>query len=186
MKYGYARVSSKDQNLETQVEQLKAVGCHEIIEEKISGISKEKKLDVLIEQMLPGDTLVATRMDRLGRNALQLIELVEGLESQGVGLVILDMNIDTKSLTGKFFLQIMAAFSELERGSLKEKQRRGIELAMARGTTFGSKPNFTRGGLETALKMYEEGDRTVKEITEITGVSKATLYRKLKKMKAQV
>ena len=181
MIYGYARVSATDQNLDTQIEQLTRYKCDKIVTEKISGIAEEKKLNRLIATMKKGDTLVATRMDRLGRSAKQLIDLVEELQKKDVNLVILDLNIDTKTPTGKFFLQVMAAFSELERANLKEKQRQGIEAARRRGTHLGRPRKWTREGMELAIEMFQSGQYTVREIEAATQVSRASLYRELKR-----
>jgi len=126
MIYGYARVSSKDQNLDSQVVKLSNFCVDEIVQEKISGVSKQKqKLDELLIQLTSGDTLVVTRMDRLGRNTVQLLQLVEEFRDKNIHFVILNLGIDTRTPTGKFFLTVMAAFSELDRDIIKEKQKSG-------------------------------------------------------------
>lgn len=183
-KIGYARVSSTDQNLATQLEQLKKYGVDEIVQEKITGIAVNKKLNKLIESLVEGETLIVTRMDRLGRNTIQLLQLVEILSVRNVHLVILDMNIDTRTHTGKFFLTIMAGFSELERNVIKEKQRAGVELAKKAGKFKGRPVRFTDRNpkLQHAVQMYKDG-KTVKEITNITGLGRSTLYRKLQEMR---
>lgn len=180
MIYGYARISDKSQEIGTQIQQLKEYGCDEIVSETITGISEEKELNKLISQLKKSDKIVATRMDRLGRSAAQLIQLVDELQEKEISLVILNMNIDTSTKSGKSFLQIMAVFSEMERNNLKEKQRRGIELAKEKGKHLGRPRGFTKSGMEEAIHMYQN-DRIVKEIEEITHVSKASLYRELKK-----
>lgn len=184
MIYGYARVSALDQSTSTQIEQLKKYGVDSIIEEKISGIAANKLLDELIQKLQEGDTLVATRMDRLGRNAAQLIPLIESLEKRNINLVILDLNVDTKTPTGKFFMQVMAAFAELERTNLKIKQRAGIDLAKKNGLHLGRPRKYTDKhiGLQHAVELYKSGDFTVNEICEICKVSRATFYRHLKKI----
>ncbi|WP_084439222.1 recombinase family protein [Sphingobium sp. TCM1] len=180
MIYGYARISSSDQQIISQISQLEKFGCDKIIEETITGIAEEKELNRLIATLQQGDTLVATRMDRMGRNTRQLLELVEELEKKDIHLVILDLNIDTRSNTGKFFLTVMAAFSELERSNLKEKQKRGIDVAKAQGKHLGRPRSWKKSGMEEAIKMYQN-HRIVAEIEDITGVSKASLYRELKR-----
>ncbi len=102
----------------------------QIVHEKISGVLEQKeKLDQLLNQLVKGDTLVVTRMDRLGRNTKQLLELTEGLEKRGIHLVILNLGIDTRTPSGKFILTVMSAFSELDRTMIKEKQQAGIAVA---------------------------------------------------------
>lgn len=183
MIYGYARVSTKDQNLATQLEQLQEFGVEQIVSEKISGIvAKKNKLDALLLDLKDGDTLVVTRMDRLGRNTIQLLQLVEELQDLDVDLVVLNMGIDTRTPTGKFFLTIMAGFSELDRTMIKEKQRAGIQLAKQKGLYRGRPVKYTtnHSGVKHALELRKTTNKTIKEISEITGVSQATLYRRLK------
>ncbi|MDP7980471.1 recombinase family protein [Bacillus sp. WLY-B-L8] len=184
MMYGYARVSSTDQHLDTQLEALKQYGVDEIISEKISGVSKKKEqLDELLNKLESEDVLVVTRMDRLGRNTLQLLELVEQLERKKVHLVIMDMSIDTRTATGKFFLTIMAGFSELDRTMIKEKQRAGIELAKQKGKYKGRPKRYTENNpnINQAMEWYEQGDKTVKEISNLLGIGEATIYREVKR-----
>ncbi|WP_062472390.1 recombinase family protein [Jeotgalibaca dankookensis] len=183
MIYGYARVSTKDQNLETQLQQLQAFGVNEVISEKISGIvPKKTKLDALLHDLKENDTLVVTRMDRLGRNTVQLLQLVEALQERQVDLVVLNMGIDTRTPTGKFFLTIMAGFSELDRTMMKEKQAAGIQLAKKKGLYKGrpKKYTHTHARIKHALDLRKTTHKTVKEISQITGVSEATLYRRLR------
>lgn len=182
MIYGYARVSTTDQKLDTQTEQLQAYGVDQIISEKITGVAENKLLDKLIEQLKPNDTLVATRMDRLGRSTVQLLHLVEELTKKNIYLVILNLGIDTRTPTGKFFLTVMAGFSELERTMIKEKQRAGIDIAKRKGKYRGRTKKYSvkHAGMNHAIELYKEQNKTVKEICEITKVSKAALYRALK------
>ena len=183
MIYGYARVSTMDQNLDTQLDALKRFGVDEIVSEKVSGVSKNKQaLDSLITSLAAGDVLVVIRMDRLGRNTLQLLELVEQLEQKDVHLVILDMNIDTRTPTGKFFLTIMAGFSELDRTMIKEKQRAGIELAKQKGKYKGRPKKYTENSskMNQAMEWYEQGEKTVKEISNVLSIGEATIYREVK------
>lgn len=186
MIYGYARVSTKDQNLETQLQQLQEFGVNEVISEKISGIvSKKNKLDALLHDLRENDTLVVTRMDRLGRNTVQLLQLVEELQERNVDLVILNMGIDTRTPTGKFFLTIMAGFSELDRTMMKEKQYAGIQLAKKKGLYKGRPKKYTttHSSVKHALELRKTTNKTVKEISQITGISEATLYRRLRENK---
>lgn len=183
MIYGYARVSSKDQNLATQIEKLNEFGVNEIISEKISGIvPKKTKLDALLSNLKENDTLVVTRMDRLGRNTVQLLQLVEELQEKNVDLVILNMGIDTRTPTGKFFLTVMAGFSELDRTMIKEKQRAGIQLAKKKGLYKGRPKKYTKNhdGIKHALELRKSTNKTVKEISKITRISQATLYRRFR------
>lgn len=183
MIYGYARVSSTDQNLATQTVELNKFGVHKVISEKVSGVSMKKDALVdLLSILSQGDVLVVTRMDRLGRNTIQLLELVEQLEQKDVYLVILNMNIDTRTATGKFFMTIMAGFSELDRTMIKEKQRAVIKLAKQKGKYKGRPKKYTEKNVKItqAIEWYKEGNRTVKEISKILGIGEATVYREVK------
>ncbi|WP_282156248.1 recombinase family protein [Cytobacillus gottheilii] len=183
MIYGYARVSTQDQNLDTQIEQLTKFGVDEIVKEKISGVSKQKQqLDELLSKIASDDTLVVTRMDRLGRNTVQLLQLVEQFRERNIHFVILNLGIDTRTPTGKFFLTVMAAFSELDREMIKEKQRSGIKLAKQKGKYRGRVKKYTdkHPGMNHAIELRKTTDKTVMEICAITKVSQAAFYRKLK------
>ncbi|MCM2531957.1 recombinase family protein [Neobacillus pocheonensis] len=188
MIYGYARVSTQDQNLDSQIEQLTKYGVDKILKEKISGVSKKKaQLDELLSEIASDDTLVVTRMDRLGRNTVQLLQLVEQLRERNIHFVILYLGIDTRTPTGKFFLTVMAAFSELDRVMIKEKQRSGIKLAKQKGKYRGRVKKYTHKhpGMIHAIELRKTTDKTVKEICAITGVSQAAFYRKLKEMEEE-
>lgn len=180
MIFGYARVSSLDQNLDSQIEALRKENCDKIIHEKVSGISNNKnELNNLLAKLISGDTLIVTRMDRLGRNTKQLLELVELLEKRKIFLNILDLGIDTRKPTGKLILTIMSAFSELDRTMIKEKQQLGISIAKRKGVYKGRKKKFNKDhvGLKHALDLRESTNKTVNEICAITGISRATFYR---------
>lgn len=186
MIYGYARVSSLDQNLETQIKELKDYRVDKIISEKITGVSPNKsKLEDLLQTLKSDDTLVVTRMDRLGRDTLQLLQLIDELEEKNVNFVVLNLGIDTRTSMGKFFLTVMASFSDLERTMLKEKQLAGVQLAKKKGIYKGRPASFTLDNpkIQHAIKLRKETEMTVKEISEITDVSEATLYRRFREYK---
>lgn len=184
--YGYARVSTTDQNLATQIEKLLQFGIKEetIVKEKITGIAEDKELNVLIAKMEAGDTLVATRMDRLGRSAVQLLNLMELLEKRGIYLVLMDINLDTRTPMGKLIATIMAAIAEFDRSMIKAKQKDGIAIAKAGGKYKGRLKRYTdkHDGMNHAIELFQEGKKTVKEICKITNISKSALYRRLKEL----
>ncbi|MDF9626747.1 recombinase family protein [Bacillus cereus] len=181
MIFGYACVSSLDQNLDSQIEQLRNARVDQIVHEKISGILEQKeKLNQLLSKLVKGDTLVVTRMERLGRNTKQLLELTEELEKRGIHLVILNVGIDTRTPSGKFILTIMSVCSELDRTIIKEKQQAGIAIAKRKGIYTGKKQKFNlqHDGIRHAIELHETTNKTVKEICEITNISIATFYRR--------
>ena len=186
MIYGYARVSSLNQKLDTQIKELEDFGVDIIISEKVSGVSSKKnKLDELFKTLKSEDTLVVTRMDRLGRSTVQLLQLVDELEEKNVRFIILNLGIDTISATGKLFLTIISAFSELERTMIKEKQRAGIQLAKEKGVYKGRPKEYSlnRPKIKHAIELRKNTSKTVKEISEVTNVSEATLYRRFDEYK---
>jgi DNA invertase Pin-like site-specific DNA recombinase len=180
MIYGYARVSDKTQKLDSQIDELKKYGCDQIVTEVISGIAEEKKLNELVQSLQKGDTLVVTRVDRLGRNTLQLLQLINELQEKEVNLVILNLGMDTRTPVGQAVLAFLAAISQMERDILREKQKKGIEAARRRGTHLGRPRKWTKEGMELAIQMYKSGIYTVAQIEAATQVSRASLYRALK------
>jgi DNA invertase Pin-like site-specific DNA recombinase len=177
LKYGYARISDASQKNFTQMEQLLKNGCDEIIEEQINGKAKDKKLYELVEKMKKGDCLVVSRIDRLGRGALQTLKLIDDLEKRGIGIVILDVGMDTTTPVGKALVVLLSAFSEMEYENNKIKQRNGIESARKRGVHLGKKGKFNKTQLEEAIRLYQENEKSLTEIERLTSVSRATLYR---------
>lgn len=187
-KIGYARVSTKDQNLEVQLEALKSAGCKKIFSEKISGRKEdrtelEKCLDYLrpADEDSPGDTLVVYKLDRLGRTTKQLINLVDDLKKKGIDFISLDNNIDTTTSQGRFFFRIMAAFAEMEADLIRERTMAGLASARARGKKGGRPPKDP----SMALKLYKSGNFTIPQIEEMSGISKTTLYKALSEEKKQ-
>ncbi|SOC45099.1 recombinase family protein [Salinicoccus kekensis] len=175
-KIGYARVSTKDQNLNSQIDMLKGHGCDRIFSEKVSGRKhKRTELDKCLDYMREGDTLVLTKLDRLGRTTKQLIELSQYLEEHDIDLEIIDMNINTKDAMGKMFFTMMSAFAELEANLLSERTKKGLASARSRGR-MGGRPKVSKDKRETVMSLYESKKYTINEIISMTGVSKSTIY----------
>lgn len=182
MRFGYARVSTREQHLDRQIVALEAAGVDpaNIYQDKESGAKASRPaLDELLKVLREGDTLVIMSFDRLARSTRQLLELSERFDRQGVNLVSLHENIDTTTPQGKLFFTISAAFAEFERELIKERQREGIETAKAKGVKFG-RPETDPEDMDAAIRMYRAGGVSVAEICKRTGVSRAALYRKLK------
>ncbi|WP_028777943.1 recombinase family protein [Shimazuella kribbensis] len=193
MIYGYARVSTKDQKLAPQIEQLNNHGCETIIKEKISDktIAGRNGFKSLLERVQQGDTIVVTKLDRFARSTKDALETIEYLNDKGVGLVILNfggMNVDTTTPTGKMMITMFSAVAEFELGINKERQREGIAKAKERGIYKGRPKRYTdkHEGLTHAMELYKNRDEnkyTVKQIAKITHVSEATIYREARKIK---
>lgn len=175
-KIGYARVSTRDHNLDSQIDMLKAVGCDRIFSEKVSGRKfKRTELDNCLDYLRDDDTLVITKLDRLGRTTKQLIELSQHLEDNGIDLEIIDMNINTKDAMGKMFFTMMSGFAELEANLLSERTKKGLESARSRGRV-GGRPRITQEKVNMIVSLYHSKTYTINEIMKMTGVSKGTIY----------
>lgn len=177
MKIGYARVSTDDQNLELQLDALNQYGVAKIYQEKMTSRKIDRpQLDEMLRSLREGDTVVAWKLDRIGRSLKHLIELIEELQSRGIGFVSLKENIDTTSATGRLMLHIIASFAEFERDMLSERTKAGLQAARARGK-MGGRPAKKSDKVTMALKMYDSKEYTIQQIKEATGISTTTLYR---------
>lgn len=180
MVYGYARVSTLDQRLERQTDALYKYGVDSLYCEKISGTKRSRpELDKLLNIITSGDTIVIESLSRLGRSVKNLSELMEKFNDMNVRLVSLKETIDTTSSTGKLLFTILSSLSQFERDVLAERTREGLKAARARGH-LGGRPKTNADTLNKAIALYNTKQYTITEITELTGVSKSTLYRSLK------
>ena len=183
MKYGYGRVSTgKDaQKFDRQEDQLKDAGCELIFLERVSGTSKNKpELQRLLSELQDGDELVCVSIDRLGRSTQQVLSLVNKLEEMGVGLTSLKEGFQANTPQGRFFLTIVAAFSELEVEMCRSRVNDGLEAARRRGKKLGR----PRRDMDTAIKMWQSKDYSITEICEAVGCSRQTLYNAIKQANA--
>lgn len=173
--YGYARVSTTDQNLTVQEEALRAAGCDVIRTEKVSGTTRNGRaeLETLLQFLRPGDTLMVTRVDRLARSIADLQDIVRELEAKGVALKASEQPIDTGTAAGKAFLGMLGVFAEFETNIRKERQLEGIAKAKAEGVYKGRKPSINTAEL-MALKAEGLG---ATEIAKRLGIGRASVYR---------
>lgn len=177
MVYGYARVSTSDQNLDRQKDALRKYGVDMLFCEKISGTKKNRpELDDMLGRLKPGDTIVIESLSRLGRSVKNLAELMELFNKQDIRLVSLKETIDTTSPTGKLLFTILASLSQFERDVLAERTTEGLVAARARGRV-GGRPKTDADAMKKALALYRTGQYKISEITNLTGVSKSALYR---------
>lgn len=185
-KIGYARVSTKEQNLDSQIDVLKAYGCERIFSEKVSGRKyKRTELDNCLDYMRDGDTLVITKLDRLGRTTKQLIELSLYLDNENINLQIIDMDISTKDAMGKMFFTMMSAFAELEANLLSERTKKGLDSARARGRV-GGRPAISDQKKEMIKSLYNSRNYSGEEITKMVGVSRSTIYKVINESKNSI
>lgn len=178
MVVGYARVSTEDQNLDRQIDNLTARGCERIYQEKMTGTKASRpELDRMLEVLRDGDTLVIDSFSRLSRSTKELLDVVEKLGGMGVNLVSLKEQLDTTTATGKLMLTMLSALSQFERDIIAERTKDGLKAARARGRMGGRPKMGDEKTKAKALKMYAANSLTNKEIAEASGVSVATLNR---------
>lgn len=178
---GYARVSTIEQNEQSQVDLLKNYGCEKIFCDKESGTNDDRRQFLLLKECLrPHDTVVVSELSRLGRRLLSVLEFIQEIKNNNINFVSLRENIDLSSSTGTLVLQIMASIAEFERNRLLERQKVGIDYARKHGVKFG-RPGTDEKKLEQALKLYATKSMSVKDICDLTGVSKSVLYRNVRK-----
>jgi DNA invertase Pin-like site-specific DNA recombinase len=176
--YGYARVSTIDQNLDVQREALRAAGCEVIREEKISGTSRKgrSELETLLQFLREGDTLVVTRVDRLARSVRDLQDIIHELRAKGVTLRATQQPIDTSTPAGKAFLDMLGVFAEFETAIRRERQMEGIAKAKKAGVFKGRKRSVDAAKVR-ALKA--EGVKPT-DIARQLGIARASVYIALK------
>jgi len=176
--YGYARVSSTDQDVSTQREALKAAGCEIIREEKVSGTSREgrEELKTLLEFLREGDTLVVVRVDRLARSLTDLQAITDNLNTKGVALKATEQPVDTSTSAGRAFFQMLGVFAEFETNLRKERQLDGIAKAKASGAYKGRKPSIDADEVQ---RLKEQEGLGATQIAKRMGIARTSVYRVL-------
>jgi DNA invertase Pin-like site-specific DNA recombinase len=181
MKYGYARVSSKTQDYRAQVESLTAAGCHKIYSEKQSGKSRSGRPEFakLMKALLPGDTVVVTKLDRLARSSRDLHNILHELESLSAGFMSLRESwCNTTSPAGKLMLTIFGGIAEFERDLIRSRTDEGIERAKRLGKRFGRPHALDEGQRRVIAERYGKG-ATIPELADEYGVGVGTIWRAL-------
>ena len=178
MKIGYARVSTQDQNLDRQLDNLRAAECERIFNEKMTGTKSDRpELRTMLLTLRSGDVLVIDSFSRLSRSTKDLLDLVEKLTAMGVHLVSLKENLDTTTATGKLMLTMLSALSQFERDLISERTVDGLKAARARGRCGGRPRKGSDKDRKQALAMYHANVMTNAEIASRFGISLRTLSR---------
>jgi DNA invertase Pin-like site-specific DNA recombinase len=175
-KLGYARVSTNQQKLDIQVTALKELGVRRdrIFKDKASGKNTDRPgLERLLNLAEKGDEVFCTKLDRLGRNTLDMITIVEKLHDKGVSVIFVDDNLSTAGDMGYMLITILSAVAQAERARILERTNEGRQAAMEAGVKFGAKPHK---GRKKALDMIRHAF-AAKEVMEATGISRATYFR---------
>ena len=187
---GYARVSTKDQNLDLQLDALQKEKCDRVYKEVISGAKSERPiLQDMLTQVRPGDVIVIWKLDRLGRSLKNLVDIVGQLIKQEVGLKSLHDNIDTTTPQGRLTFNIFASLTEFERDLISERTKAGLESARARGRMGGKPKGLSQQAEATACAaetLYKEGKLSVNQISRQLGIAKNSLYKYLRHRGVQI
>lgn len=181
MLIGYARISTAEQNLDLQMDKLKAAGCDRIFSDCISGSKSDRPgLNDALSFARSTDVLVVWKLDRLGRSLSHLINTVQQLTERGIEFKSLQENLDTVSPGGKLLFHIFGAISEFERDLVRERTIAGIESARIRGRKGGAKKILSNSQIKIGKEVACDRTRSVKEICELLNCSPSTYYRHIK------
>jgi DNA invertase Pin-like site-specific DNA recombinase len=187
-KIGYARVSTRSQKDDSQVDELTGCGCGKIFTDKASGkLAARPELDKALAYLREGDMFVITRLSRAMRSLKHLLALADELRERGIDLMVLRQHIDTTTPTGRLVFHVLGAIDEFQRELIIEGTREGLEAARARGRTGGRKPKLSAVKATTVRRMCQatgpDGKKlhTVAEIAHTVGVHRTTVYDYLKK-----
>jgi DNA invertase Pin-like site-specific DNA recombinase len=180
MKIGYARVSTLDQVLDSQIDALTGAGVDRVFSETASGAKTDRiQLGAVLEFLRKGDTLVILKFDRLGRSLSHLLNIAEDLASRGVHLQSLTEGIDTATPAGKLFFALFGALAEFERDLIKERTNRGLAAAKARGKLGGRPRKLSAEKLKAIRQMADNPEVSISTIVDTYNISKSTYYRAL-------
>lgn len=182
MIFGYARVSTQDQNLDRQIDQLDAVGCQKIFSEKYTGTKRERpEFNRMLDQLRSGDIVIVSDLSRISRSSKELLSIVEELQRRDVQIKSLkEAWLDTTTTHGKLIFTVMAGLAQFERDLTSDRTKEGLASARARNR-IGGRPAANKESIELAKKMYFSKNFSVNEILKAAKISRVTLYRYLHK-----
>ena len=186
MVYGYARVSTRQQDLSRQLDLLDRYECNKIYTERISGVRANRpELNKLKKRVKENDKIIIESFSRLGRSTKDLIDLVYFFEKKGVKVISIKENFDTQTPQGKLMMTVFQAFSQFERDIIVERTKEGLESARARGN-IGGRPRIDPALIQHALHLYQKEGKAVVDICAQTGLKRSTFYRYLRLEKDEV
>lgn len=190
MKYGYARVSTKDQVLNLQMDALKTAGCHKIFYEVAKGARADRPEWLkLLEEIQKGDTLIVWKLDRMGRSLHHLIKVVNDLIAKGVDIISIQDPLNTTSAQGRLIFNMFASLAEFEKDLIRERTMAGLKSARARGRMGGRPKGLSEKAKKTACTaeaLYLQNELKTDDIAEQLGISKTTLYKYLRARNVQI
>lgn len=175
---GYARVSTKGQNLDRQIAALRDAGCQRTFSDKKSGKNAEREeLQKALDYLRPGDTLIVPSLDRLGRSIQDLINIVGSLRKDGIGFRSLHESLDTTTPGGRLVFHVFAALAEFIRELIVQGTHEGLAAARARGERLGRPPAMTEEQIRHARAMLTDPEASISSIAKLLGVSRTTIYK---------
>ena len=184
MRVGYARVSTKDQSFDLQLDALRNAECEQIFQEVVSGAKTTRPvLDDLLSRLRAGDVVIVWKLDRLGRSLHHLVTLTNELMERKIGLISLNDPIDTTTPQGRLVFNLFASLAEFERDLIRERTQAGLKAAQERGRKGGRPKGLSKQAIATAIAaqtLYEEDQLSVQEICDQLHISKPTLYSYLR------
>jgi DNA invertase Pin-like site-specific DNA recombinase len=178
VKIGYARVSTRDQNLDLQLKMLKRAGCEKIFREKIPGFHRQRpEFQRMLDQIRPGDTIIVWKLDRLARSTRDLLNTMGTIDEAGGKFQSLSEPwANTTSHVGKMIMTVFAGIAEFERDLICERTGAGREAAKQRGVRFGRPPKLNPDQVQVASRLLSEG-KPVRDVARTFNVHEATIYR---------
>lgn len=178
MIFGYARVSTTDQNLDSQRDALTHAGAERLFADTITGTARSRpELDRLLEQLREGDIVIVTKYDRLARSLKDLLEIVEAFRACGAGFRSLAEDIDTTTPAGRLVFHVFASIAQFERERIIERTKEGLDAARKRGRIGGRPRALSPSQSQEARRMRDEDLRPLPEIAELFKVSVKTIRR---------
>lgn len=187
MIYGYARVSTAQQDYATQIDDLKRAGATKIFKDKYTGTTANRpEFDMLMTTIKNGDTLIVTKLDRLARNTQDALNIVKKMNAEGVILRVLNIGTIDNSPSGRLIFTVFSAFAEFERDLIISRTQEGKAWAKENNPNFhdGMPRKYTKEQIDFAWKLHTQNHMSYSEISKKLGISKATIYRRFRELRA--
>ncbi len=182
--FGYARVSTQSQSTDNQEQLLNEHGCDKVFVEKYTGTKSDRpQLNELRNQLRNGDTVVVTKLDRLGRSTKDLLQIVSDFQDMEVNLIVTQQNIDTTTIEGRLFFTLISAFAQFEAEIISARTKDGLAAAKAKGKLGGRRCVLSPVQKSQVAEFYAQG-KTVSEIAALFSTTRQVIYRSLEKQNA--